>query len=148
MTADASLSDANLTDQLDAWAKKLSDTAQSIRRAGNVSMDHRVTASAAAQDILKTVQSPIEHLMGSMILMVQFAAMRLFVKWKVFETIPIQGSISYKDLASKVGADEALIRKFIWSEARGSLHVDTVNRTLCMDPRWQQHPSPTGIRLC
>ena len=70
MTTDASLSDANFADQLDAWAKKLSDTAQSIRRAGSVSMDHRVTTSAVAQDILKTMQSPIEHLMGSLIMMV------------------------------------------------------------------------------
>lgn len=121
MTTDASLSDANFADQLDAWAKTLSDTAQSIRRAGSVSMDHRVTTSAVAQDILKTMQSPIEHLMGSLIMMVQLAAMRLFVKWKVFETMPTQGPISYKSLASKVGADEALIRKCIHFEEVSSL---------------------------
>lgn len=109
MAANATQSNADLANKLDAWAKKLTDTAQSIRKTDDVSFDHRITISATAQDILQTTQQPLEHLMGALVLIVQFTALRLFVKWKVFENIPTQGPISYEELAGKVGADEALI---------------------------------------
>ncbi|KAH8894803.1 S-adenosyl-L-methionine-dependent methyltransferase, partial [Thozetella sp. PMI_491] len=39
------------------------------------------------------------------------AAWNIFIHWKAFDHIPLQGSISYKDLADKLAADEGLISR-------------------------------------
>jgi hypothetical protein len=43
--------------------------------------------------------------------MAELCATRCFMKWGVFDMIPSTGSISYKDLAEKIGAEESLISK-------------------------------------
>lgn len=144
MAANTSNSNLNLADKLDTLVKKLGDTAESIRKTGGASFDHKVTVTTAAQDILQTVQEPVEHLMGSMVMLVQFTATRLFVKWKVFETIPLQGLISYKELAEKVGADEALI-----SRSTIPVRVAPANicsRTFCLDIGRHGNPPAAGSR--
>lgn len=39
----------------------------------------------------------------------RFAAAQLFFKWGGFEAIPVEGSISYQELAVATKAEEALI---------------------------------------
>lgn len=39
----------------------------------------------------------------------RFAACQLFYKWGAFEAIPVQGSISYQDLAVATKSEEALL---------------------------------------
>lgn len=39
----------------------------------------------------------------------RFAAAQLFFKWGGFEAIPVEGRISYQDLAVATKAEEALI---------------------------------------
>lgn len=137
-------SNLDLANKLDGWAKKLTDAAQSIRKSDGASFDHKLTVTGTAQEILQTVQEPIEHFMGALVILVQFTATRLFVKWKVFEKIPMQGTISYKDLAEKVGADEALISKF-----RIQIRVALPNpftRTIRLDISRHWNPAATGAR--
>ncbi|XP_014554677.1 hypothetical protein COCVIDRAFT_104258 [Bipolaris victoriae FI3] len=45
---------------------------------------------------------------------VQCTAIRLLFKWKVLENMPAEGTISYKELAAKVGGDENLITRLCW----------------------------------
>lgn len=45
--------------------------------------------------------------------MAEMGALRLLMEWSAIDHIPNEGSISYKDLAEKVGAEEELIGKFI-----------------------------------
>lgn len=144
MATNASHSNLDLANKLDAWAKRLTDAAKSIRKADDASFDHRLTASATAQDILQTVQQPIEHLMSSLVLLVQFTATRLFVKWKAFEKIPLQGSISYKELSEKIQADEALVSRFAISIQ--VIPANPLTRTLCLDIGWHWNSAPTGAR--
>jgi hypothetical protein len=41
--------------------------------------------------------------------MAEMGAIRIFMKLKAFDKIPLDGSISYQDLATSLGAEEALI---------------------------------------
>lgn len=42
----------------------------------------------------------------------RFAASQLLYKWGAFEAIPVEGSISYQDLAVATKAEEALLSKY------------------------------------
>lgn len=42
----------------------------------------------------------------------RFAASQLFFKWGGFETIPVEGSISYQDLAAATKSEEALLSEY------------------------------------
>lgn len=39
----------------------------------------------------------------------EMAAIRMFMKLRAFDQIPLEGSISYKELADSLGAEENLI---------------------------------------
>lgn len=41
--------------------------------------------------------------------MAEMGAIRMFMKIRAFDKIPLEGTISYKDLAASLGAEEALI---------------------------------------
>lgn len=41
--------------------------------------------------------------------MAEMGAIRMFMKMRAFDKIPLDGTISYKDLAASLGAEEALI---------------------------------------
>lgn len=42
----------------------------------------------------------------------RFAASQLFYKWGAFEAIPVEGSISYQDLAVATKSEEALLSEY------------------------------------
>ncbi|KAK7433353.1 hypothetical protein QQZ08_000293 [Neonectria magnoliae] len=112
MTSDASLHNAQIADKLESWAQEFTEIAVGFRskpESITLSREEHGKLAATANDILKTVKQPQERLMESMIVMAQLAALRLFIKWKVFEIIPVDGSISYGDLAAKLNAEESLI---------------------------------------
>jgi hypothetical protein len=44
--------------------------------------------------------------------MAELAALRMLRELKVFDKIPQEGSISYRDLAASVGAEEALLSTY------------------------------------
>lgn len=41
----------------------------------------------------------------------EWASIRMFMKWKFFDRIPLKGSISYEELAASIGAEEALVSR-------------------------------------
>ena len=41
--------------------------------------------------------------------MAEMGALRMLMKLRAFDKIPLEGSISYKDLAESLGAEESLI---------------------------------------
>lgn len=43
--------------------------------------------------------------------MAEMGALRMLMELKVFDKIPQEGSISYKELAESVGAEESLLSK-------------------------------------
>lgn len=43
--------------------------------------------------------------------MAEMGALRMMMELKVFDKIPLQGTISYKDVAASVGAEESLLSK-------------------------------------
>lgn len=44
--------------------------------------------------------------------MADMASWNVFMDWKAFDKIPLEGSISLKDLAESVGAEESLTGSF------------------------------------
>lgn len=62
-----------------------------------------------AKDIVTNAIHPDEVTLDYCIQMGEMAALRMFMKWKMFEKIPKDGAISYKELADSVGADESLV---------------------------------------
>ena len=104
----------DVADELQSLASLLSDAATSIRE-GSVSLEpntpRRLKVISAAKDAVDLIKADSDDVLDWISLLAQFSATRLFVKWKVFQKIPIgiDARISYEDLAGKVGADVALI---------------------------------------
>ncbi|KKY29375.1 putative o-methyltransferase [Diaporthe ampelina] len=44
----------------------------------------------------------------------EFVALKLFIDWEVFENIPLQGTISYAELASKLNVEVSLLTRLAW----------------------------------
>lgn len=105
----------NMADKVDQLIEKLEQTAQTIQDDATYFENHpekRQKLLKAAETLTKTVQQPMEGYLDFLTAMANATIVNLFVKWKVFETIDAAGSISYSDLAEKVGADLALISMF------------------------------------
>ena len=105
---------------LDALALRLSQTARDIQ-SGAVTLGtdagRRADLAMAAEDLINTVCEPRERDQRIFNQVAHYTAIRLFVKWKVFEKLPTEPgtAISYAALAAKVGADEALIGEAVHS---------------------------------
>jgi hypothetical protein len=50
--------------------------------------------------------------------MAEMGAIRMFMKMKAFDKIPLGGSISYDDLADSLGAEVPLISTLYWVSPR------------------------------
>jgi len=114
MTSDpASNLDARVVaDRLDALAAQLSDSAKRIRD-GTISLDtniaERTKIIKAAKEVVDVAKEQQEQFVDLYMVLVPLTVIRIFIKWKVFENIPVSGTISYSDLAAKVDADRSLI---------------------------------------
>lgn len=69
---------------------------------------------ALAQEIINDVKDPHEKPFDYCVSMAEMGALRILMDWGALEHIPSDGSISYQDLAAKVGAEEPLLRRFAW----------------------------------
>ncbi|KAJ0323083.1 hypothetical protein COL5a_008531 [Colletotrichum fioriniae] len=68
-----------------------------------------------AQAIIdKLEDTPRERAMNDCIKVGEMTAKQLFNAWGVFQKIPIEGSISYQDLASSVGCEPQLLVRLAW----------------------------------
>jgi len=45
--------------------------------------------------------------------MAEMGAIRMFMKMRAFDKIPLEGSISYRDLAASLGAEEPLVSTLV-----------------------------------
>lgn len=68
----------------------------------------------AAKAIIREVQEPAEMPFEYSVQMGEMAALRQLMDMRVFDNIPDTGSISYKELAAKVGAEEPFVRRLAW----------------------------------
>ncbi|KAG7110313.1 hypothetical protein HYQ44_020316 [Verticillium longisporum] len=69
---------------------------------------------AAAQAIIEAARPPQPQWMNQSAACAEFVALRLFIDWGAFEAIPIEGSITYQELADKVDAEVQLVLRFAW----------------------------------
>lgn len=63
----------------------------------------------AASKILAVAKDPSDQGMDAIGQLTLIAANRIFWEWGVFDEIPLEGSISYSELADKVNADVSLL---------------------------------------
>lgn len=105
-----------IADTLEALSKTLAKTAQDLR-SGSLSLEsdtlQRMGLLKAGSDLIDAVSLPQDKIVVFLPLIAHLTAVRLFVKWKAFEEIPIDNgaTISYTDLAAKLGANVSLISK-------------------------------------
>jgi hypothetical protein len=64
-----------------------------------------------ARQIVNMTQIPGDQWLWQSVNMTEYAAIRTYMKWEAFDKIPAEGSISYKQLAEKCDATEALTSK-------------------------------------
>ncbi len=72
----------------------------------------RLKLTAAAQELFTALRPPTDHIMGLFAHLGIISAVRVFQSWKVFDTIPVDGSISIAELAAQVNAEEVLLSTF------------------------------------
>ncbi|OHE94952.1 O-methyltransferase [Colletotrichum orchidophilum] len=77
--------------------------------------DFKTNIIQRAQAIIdKLEDTPRERAMNDCIKVGEMTAKQLFNAWGVFQKIPVQGSISYKELASSVGCELQLLVRLAW----------------------------------
>ena len=97
----------SLTRELTHLTDSLREDRASLKNhAGQVSQ--LAKASAAFSNLNR---GPMDHLTDMMSNLTQLTALGLFMKWGVFDHIPVHETITYQTLAEKVGADTSLISK-------------------------------------
>lgn len=72
----------------------------------------RARVIKAAQQIISAVRPPTDQWLEHGHHAVIFTAVRLYIKWRVFPAIPIDGHIGMDALAEKTGVDVALLSTF------------------------------------
>ncbi|KAK2592521.1 hypothetical protein QQS21_009796 [Conoideocrella luteorostrata] len=99
--------------QMEALAKQLAATAKTLRANPDSPIFHQDSAKVieSAEELVRDMKQPLARLLDDAAVMTQFGALRLFIKWKIFEKIPSEGSVSYKELADGLKADTALIAR-------------------------------------
>jgi hypothetical protein len=103
---------APISTQLERLGAEIADVGKSMATAGADSdWELRYKAHYAAQQIVALTQKPDEVWFDQSVTMTEYPAIRLFMKWKAFENIPLEGSISYKELAKKCDVTEPLLSK-------------------------------------
>lgn len=106
-------SPAALADTLDNLSKTLAEASKSLRDGSSPSLLTSVTRKAevagALKDTIEAIQNPQDAFLDQMVLVSRLVALRIFVKWKVFDAIPATGSITYAELAAKVDAGEEIV---------------------------------------
>ncbi|KAK2033213.1 O-methyltransferase [Colletotrichum zoysiae] len=78
---------------------------------GDLDKAQRRRIIEAATKLITAVKDPADEWFDTTAQIAELGAKRLFAEWKVYDSIPLEGSISYGELAAKVNAEEALIRR-------------------------------------
>ncbi|KAF6814099.1 O-methyltransferase [Colletotrichum plurivorum] len=110
----------NPADQVRADAASAADEVAAAVRAflderhtpgGDVDKTQRRRVVDAANALIAAVKDPADEWFDATADVARLGANRLFWEWKAYDAIPAEGSISYAELAVKVEAEEALIRR-------------------------------------
>ncbi|KAG7285515.1 hypothetical protein NEMBOFW57_010144 [Staphylotrichum longicolle] len=105
-----------LADKLDALVERLSKVAQDVR-AGVVSLEtdtpRRMGVAQVGTELINTVTLPEDQIHLFLPQLVHLTAVRVFIEWNGFDAIPQEdgATISYADLAAKIGGDPSLITR-------------------------------------
>lgn len=104
-----------LATQMENLAQQLTTMAQSLRADPHSRLSPRDSGRLieSAEQLLMKIKPAIAHVIELMVVMAKFTALRLFIKWNLFEKIPVDGAISYSELAESIGAETPLICKFL-----------------------------------
>ncbi|KAH7006747.1 S-adenosyl-L-methionine-dependent methyltransferase [Macrophomina phaseolina] len=95
-----------LVEELSATANHFSNTSNPAERNHIISL---------ANQIKTEVEEPFDRVNSYVQVMGEMGALRLFLDWDAFANIPSgPEGISYTELASKLGADERLVRRMAW----------------------------------
>lgn len=95
-----------LVEELSATANRFSNTSNPAERNHIISL---------ANQIKTEVEEPFDRVNSYVQVMGEMGALRLFLDWDAFANIPSgPEGISYTELASKLGADERLVRRMAW----------------------------------
>ncbi|KAK1997564.1 O-methyltransferase [Colletotrichum falcatum] len=78
---------------------------------GDLDKAQRRRIIEAATKLINAVKDPADEWFDTTAQVAELGAKRLFAEWRVYDRIPLQGSISYAELAAAVDAEEALIRR-------------------------------------
>ncbi|KAK8849070.1 Methyltransferase fsa4 [Apiospora arundinis] len=114
MTSSPATASPAVADQLDSLAALLTSRAQAVRSGAAVPPQQHIQLVKGLKDAAGLVNEAREDLGDLMMSFVQVTALRLLIKWKVFEAIPLEGTISYADVAARVGIDVNLITRLSW----------------------------------
>ncbi|KAK4141070.1 O-methyltransferase-domain-containing protein [Dichotomopilus funicola] len=107
---------ASVAFHLEALAERFSKAAQDLR-SGNLSLENdttqRMDLLKAGSDLIDIVGLPKDKALFWLPQCAHITAIRLFIKWKAFEAIPLNddAAISESDLAAKLGANLSLITR-------------------------------------
>lgn len=106
----------SMASKLGSLAQQLAEVTAELEATPDQIQDFPPERDALAKEatkILNATQSPAVYFENMMAHVAQYAALRLFVEWGVFDHIPTHGAISIGELASKVNVDPELISKII-----------------------------------
>ncbi|CCF43145.1 hypothetical protein CH063_12935 [Colletotrichum higginsianum] len=78
-------------------------------------------AIVIGQKVLDAARGPMPDWMDRAIHAMDFVSLKLFLDWKAFDMIPLDGSISHTHLAEKLEADVSLIRRLSWVLISGGI---------------------------
>ncbi|GAB1312713.1 hypothetical protein MFIFM68171_02923 [Madurella fahalii] len=95
-----------LSKELEPLCKNLTDAVSGLGSSGG-----RESVISAAKAIIHAAQDAQELYVHFAVNKCEIIVMRLFLKWEVFQGIPLQGSISFSELAAKIGAEVGLIAR-------------------------------------
>ncbi|KAK1474756.1 O-methyltransferase [Colletotrichum cuscutae] len=84
--------------------------------ASSASSDVEKSSAAVdiAQRILAAARGPTPGWMDWMINVMELTGLKLLLDWNALAMIPLEGAITYAELAKKLSADEPLLRRLAW----------------------------------
>ncbi|KAJ6057615.1 O-methyltransferase [Penicillium canescens] len=95
-------------------SKAIRDYGNDCAKRGYGDTQHRQRILAAAKAIVEEATLPQERWLDQSTNFSEIVAVRLFMYWGVFDLIPLDGSISYEDLARKLDAEVLLVNRIAW----------------------------------
>ncbi|OTB07522.1 hypothetical protein M426DRAFT_8526 [Hypoxylon sp. CI-4A] len=99
-------------DDLEALCHELSVQVQALRTMDKTNdLFARQKATSTARKLMNELIHPEEVASEQTVILAEWAAIRMFMQWKFFDKIPLEGSMSYQELASSVDAEYALVSR-------------------------------------